>query len=84
MLVLFFYDFSKEASFFKIYGFISFRAVLSLLGCAGFSPVAAGRGYSLAAVHGRLTAVVSCGAWALGAWPAVVAARGLSSCGTPA
>ena len=36
-----------------------FLAVLSLHCCAGFSVVAASRGYSLVALHGLLSAVVS-------------------------
>ena len=51
----------------------------------GFSLVAASRGYSLVAVHGLLTAVACpCGARLWGIQASVVAACGLSSCGSQA
>ena len=66
-------------------------ATLSLCRCTGFFLVASG-GYSLVAVHRLLTVVASLvaehggalGAQALGPWAAVVAARGLHSCGSQA
>ena len=59
-----------EFFLFKCYVFIFIYLLLAVLGlccCAGFSPVAASRGYSLVAVHGLLVAVASL-AVKLGLW----------------
>ena len=75
------------SSFFKfkkiIYVFI--LAVLGLCGCAGFSLVAEGGGYSLVVVHGLLVAVVSLVERGLYAcWLQWALEHGLRSCGTHA
>ena len=59
-----------EFFLFKFYVFVFIYLLLAVLGLccrAGFSPVAASRGYSLVAVHGLLVAVASL-AVKLGLW----------------
>ena len=69
-----------QCSFFKKYLFI--LVVLGLRCYADFSPVAVGRGYSLATVDGLLIAVASLVAELRlqGSRASVVAVHGLSSC----
>ena len=50
---------SENTIFKKIILFVQSLAVLRLCCCAGFSPVAASRGYSLAAWHSPLITVAS-------------------------
>ena len=63
-----------------------FLAVLSLCCCRGFSLVAVSGGYSLAAACRRLIPVASPAAahGLYDAWASIVAACGLSSCGSRA
>ena len=57
---------------------------MCVMGVGAFSDCGE-RGLLFVAVHGLLIAVASrCGAWALGAWASVIAAHGLSSCGSRA
>ena len=59
-----------EFFLFKFYVFIFIYLLLAVLGlccCAGFSPVAASRGYALVAVHRLLVSVASL-AVELGLW----------------
>ena len=65
------------------FSFIYFWLRWVFVAACRLSPVAASRGHSLlqcAASH--CGGVSCCGAQALGVWASVVAARGLSSCGT--
>ena len=68
----------------KILCIYLFLAVLGLPCCSGFSLVAASRGYTLVAVHSPLTVVSSLvSEYGLqGMWASVVAAHGLSCCGS--
>ena len=63
-----------------------FLAALGLRCCVRAFSSCGELGLLFVAVHGLLIAVASlcCGAWALGTWASVVAARGLSSCGSRA
>ena len=66
-----------------IYFIYLFLAVLGLRCCARAFYSCSERGLLFVAVRGLLIAVASrCRARALGAWASVVAARGLSSCGS--
>ena len=72
--------------FLFFFSFFFFLAVLGLCCCVWAFSSCGEWGLLFVAVHGLLIAVASLcwGARALGAWASVVAARGLSSCGSRA
>ena len=68
-----------------MYLFIYFWLGWVFVAACGLLSSCGERGLLFFAVHGLLTAVASrCGAWALGVRTSVVAACGLSSCGSRA